>query len=120
MKMIIDRTSNNDDKAPCEEAYKSMVEIWDTRKCTEDYFNKNLSSSGEGEWKSKGTKHKITNEGYITRLIGHELVWWVDIKSLSHLLSFVKKYGEIIILKDNQNKSDKELFKLEIYDDYRE
>ena len=48
MKFQIKRTSSYDTK-PIPEAIKGICEVWDTRTCTEEHFNKILDSGTWGE-----------------------------------------------------------------------
>ena len=110
MKFEITRTSGDENK-PCEEAREEFVEHWQTRTCTEEYFNQKY-----GKWREKGKNHKIDKDGNITRQVEDQIAWTIEINSLDELISLYEKYGDIIITKSfcNENKL------IEIYDSYRE
>jgi len=115
MKFIIDRTSYYDGK-PCKGAFKSKVEYWHERTCSEEYFDKHFSDK-EGLWRSKGKNHTVINKNWITRKEEDNEVWCINIDSLKELLKFMEKYGDIVIMPYSYNNKD---IKIEIYDGYRE
>lgn len=112
----IKRTSNYNNKKPCKEAKKRTFEEWHTRTCNEAEFDKRFSER-EGLWRSKGKNHSITREGYITRQEGFQKRWSVEINTIEELNSFIEKNGRIIIGWDDYAK---DVYNIEIYDDWRE
>lgn len=127
MKFVIKRTSMWDGK-PCKEAKKITVPHWQTRMCSEEYFDRNFSHR-EGLWRSSGSGHRAVKAKYENSISGHKewitrreedrKVWGVEVDSLEALVELVGKYGEIIL--SRYDYADEEvIYKLEIYDDYRE
>lgn len=116
MIFLISRTSGGYDEKPCQEAKKQPFEYWHTRTCTEKEFNRKFADR-EGLWRAKGKNHKTTKQGYITRQEEDQERWSIEIKSLEDLISFIEKYGGLVVQKTNINEND---YELEIYDDYRE
>lgn len=116
MKIIISRTSI-DDKKPCKEAKKGLFPCWDTRSCSEEYFNNSFTES----WRSRGKNHTKVGK-YITRQLEDIEKWYIEIETLDDLIKLQKKYGDLIIksyLFDKYKGKDN-ILEIEIYDDYRE
>ena len=44
--------------------------------------------------------------------------WFIEINSIGDLIELINKYGDLIMAKDDYNKSKG--YTIEIYDDYRE
>jgi len=130
MNYRISRTSCwDDDIKPCDEAYMILVEHWDIRTCTEDYFNNVIGKTyREKPWSERGTSHcritpshKVSKNGsWIARRLTDKEVWVIDINSLEDLNKFVLKYGRCVISRDNSNQVNSLYNTIEIYDDYRE
>lgn len=59
----------------------------------------------------KGTREIYFKDNFIT-----DDCWYIDINSLEELLKLIKKYGDLIIQEDDNNKN----FLIMIYDDYIE
>ncbi len=116
MKYIVKRTSEWDDKKPCEEAFLHPVAIFHERTCTEEYFDSHFAAR-EGKWRSKGKNHSIPKKGHILRQEDDKDMWVIEINTLEELNDFVRKYGECII-KDSDYST--QIPEIEIYDDYRE
>lgn len=115
MEFVVRKTSNGHIK-PCEEAYKTQIERWETRICSEQDFDRKFSQK-EGTWKSKGDKHKVNKDGHITRFVGMSEAWAMDFKTIEDLFDFVKEHGDIIVKEEPFSSNKPEI---EIYDDYRE
>ena len=115
---IVSKTSQyGQDYPPFENSFKHKHENWQTRSCTEEYFDKNHSAR-EGSWRSNGKNHKTCNEGkWITRQHPDVDLWSIEINSLEELLRFIEDNGRIIIGQSNDNGG---VMEIEIYDDYRE
>lgn len=109
MKFKVSRTSLWNGKKPCEEAYLCYWNVFEIRTCNEVVFN-SLHSQDEGRWRDKGKNHTVLKNGDIKRQIDDKEFWTVNIKSLKELMTFVKKYDEVVLCDDS----------IEIYDDYRE
>ena len=122
MEFKISRTSIwNNDKKPCDDAYRKKIIIIDERgfKSFEEHDEK--FSRGE-KWLEKGFNHKIlpANERFDHEHIYREFngeIWAIEINTLENLLDLKEKYGEIIVKNAYENDSINEL---EIYDDWRE
>ncbi len=112
------RTSNwMDETPPIDKAFIANHECWQTRTCTEEYFNKHFSYR-EGLWKSKGTNHKEVEGGkWISRQEEDVEKWSIEINTLEELMAIVKEHGDIIIKQNGMNTVTPEI---EIYDGYRE
>lgn len=115
MKFIISRTSNYGESSPHPKAKQEKCEHWHTRTCTEEVFNERFSHR-EGLWRSKGTDHTITKEGWITRREDDQLQWVIKINSLKELISLSEECKIIVSGIDETYN----LPGIEIYDDYRE
>jgi hypothetical protein len=116
MNFIISRTSQYfNENPPCEESFKKPLPSFHIRTCTEEEFNKRYSDR-EGLWRSEGTNHTVTEEGYIKRQEADKEEWCVNIKSIEELMSFHEKHGTLIIKRGYSSLVPE----IEIYDDYRE
>ena len=105
----ISRTSELNDKKPCEKAYQKEVPLYQERMCSEKYYNSNFADSEGGKWRDIGTEHECETKN-IRRRKGNKTVWVIKISSLKQLMSLTKEYGELIFTEDE----------IKIYDDYRE
>ena len=105
----VTKTSDWQNKKPCAGAVKRPFENWETRTCTEKYFDRHFGEN-EGLWRSQYKNHRIDSEGYIERQRPDEMLWSIEINTLEELQSFIEKYGRIIMDWDS----------IEIYDGYRE
>jgi hypothetical protein len=115
MKFIISRARGGKGK-PHEDAFLSEHEVWDTRYCSEEFFNTDLARNGR-LWRSQGTKHKVTGNGHISRMTGKKELWTIEIPTLDDLVKFMKQ-NERIILEDDPGTYVTPM--LTIYDDYIE
>ncbi len=119
MKFKITRTSDfNGDKKPCNQAIKESYTRVEIR--TLGSFEKFDEKFGkqEGKWLSKGINHCINNMGYIQREFPNESTgWFIEVDTLDELIDFCNKHGDVIITRAWDNKN---IYELEIYDDYRE
>lgn len=116
MDFIITKTSDYfNEEPPCEGALKKPFPVIHVRTCNEEEFNRKFSER-EGLWRSKGTNHTVTNEGYIQRQEPDKERWCVTINSLDELMAFYETHGQIIIGSDYQSHTPS----IEIYNDYRE
>jgi len=119
MKFKITRTSIlGNDRKPCKEAIKERYTRIEVRTFESfEEFDKKFGEI-EGNWLSKGINHSVNQQGYIQREFPNDAVgWFVEINTLDELLKFQEKYGDVILTRDWNNP---QVFKLEIYDDYRE
>lgn len=115
MKIIISRTSINNDKKPCKEAKKGLFPYWHTITCSEEYFNNSCTES----WRSKGKNHTKVGK-YITRQLEDIEKWYIEIETLDDLIKLQKKYGDLIIKSYSKGGKKDNILEIEIYDDYRE
>jgi len=115
MKFKVSRTSQRNNKKPCDEAFKSNYPHWEVRTCSEEKFN-TKHTPHESLWKSKGKNHKVLENGHITRKLNNIIDWTIEIKSLKQLNEFSKQYGELVFNAGTEFESAS----IEIYDDYRE
>lgn len=116
MKFVVSRTSQGSG-CPCEEAELMKIKRVETRTLrTPEEFDAKFSLR-EGKWLEVGSNHRINKEGYITQDNGKISVYGVSISSLSDLIKFAEKYGDLVIQKCMWNN---EKYEIEIYDDYRE
>ena len=98
------------DEKPCDEA-KLMTRV-ETRKMSKYLFEKIVGESTRIEWYQTGFNHKETDT-HVLREVENQ-VWFIELKSLEELTEFVKKYGKIIVEKNEYGD------KITIYDDYIE
>lgn len=105
MRYQVRRTSAYNEK-PCSEAFTATVDVWDTKTISEERFD----AQSKNSWRSRGTDHKVEENGYISRKIGTEEVWMIVINTLEELQEFIKKYGKVVVNEDG----------IEIYDGWRE
>lgn len=120
MKFVVSRTSSSydNDNPPCDDSFKEKYTRLEIRTLSNfEAFDAKFGDR-EGRWLSKGNNHCISKEGYIQREIpeGSE-DWFIDIHNLDELMAFNERYGDIILTKAYSNR---EVSRLEIYDDYRE
>lgn len=110
MKFKVSRTSTYNDEKPCKEAKRKLYTKIETRK--------KINVGEKNEWIENGINHHINENGYEQREFPDECVgWFIDINTLEELLAFRNKYGDVIITRAWDNKN---IYELEIYDDYRE
>ena len=112
---LVTRTSSYD-KQPIPEAKVGQFDFWHTRTVNEEEFNKRFSEK-EGLWRSKGTDHSVTNDGFVTRKEGKRDKWFIEISTLEELHSLIIKYGDIVISSEAYGFKIPEI---EFYDTYRE
>lgn len=112
MKFIIDRASNWRDTEPCKEAVKEVVTFTDTRnwESFEEY-----AKHCNDNFLVEGFDHKVV-DGHIERKINRE-VYVIEFNTLEELMSFINKYGNIVIYK---HSDDCELNQITIYDSWIE
>lgn len=111
MKYVVKRTSDRESN-PCDEAYQGEYIRVDARTWSSPAL---YLPGGEAGWLSKGTNHRIEENG-----IKRDLTvtgWFVDIATLDDLMTFIGTYGEVVIGRDQFSE---EYSCIEIYDDYRE
>lgn len=119
---IIKRTSDwAGKKQPIKEAKKVEFLKWDVRGCDEDFFNKNLADNDGGIWRSKGKEHTVIGKKHIARAFD-DFAWEVEIKNLEDLLKITEENGDVIISKHYHSHlyKTKDVYEIEIYDDYKE
>ena len=112
------RTSQWNDKKPFEDCIPIKLTRVETRTLrTPEEFDKKFGDR-EGKWLNRGTNHRVDARGYITRDMGFEDAWGIEIGSLEGLMDFAKTVGEELVLRTSwiDNKTPC----IEIYDDYRE
>lgn len=110
MKFRVERTSVNEEKKPCKEAYKSEC-IQIDRRVVDD-----PSKLRDGkDWYKTGHNHRVVNgkleRDFVTKC------WSIEINTLEELNAFVLTYGDIVIQKQGVFYN---VPTIEIYDDYRE
>ena len=94
---IIKTSFLNDKTPPIEKVFKLKHESWQTRSCTEEYFNINFSGK-EGLWRSKGTNHiKVEGDKWISRRVDDAEKWSIEINTLEELMALVRDHGDIIV-----------------------
>jgi hypothetical protein len=88
--LITNRESELDEGLkPHPKAFRSTRERWETRSCSEARFNEKFAAK-EGEWRSKGTEHKVEENGYISRRMEGIDAWRIEVDSLEHLFSMME------------------------------
>jgi hypothetical protein len=116
MRFRVSRTSANYDDKPCEEAVRGTYLHTDRRSSPAEaipaYANPTVL---QREWYGRGQNHR-TEDGRAARELAHE-GWFVTLPTLADLLAFIDKYGEVVV---SHEPSPTPLYRLEIYDDYRE
>ena len=112
------RTSNWGDEKPFEDCIPIKLTRVETRtfRTPEEFDNK--FGDREGKWLDCGTNHRVDARGCITRDMGLEDVWGIEINSLEELINFKNAVGENLVIQTSwiDNKTPC----IEIYDDYRE
>ena len=112
------RTSNWGDEKPFEDCIPIKLARVETRTLhTPEEFDMKFGDR-EGKWLKRGTKHRADARGYITRDIGFEDAWGIEINSPEELMDFQEAVGEELVL--NTSRIDNKTPCIEIYDDYRE
>ena len=128
MRFVVSRTSLYGDGKPCDEATAGTIDRWDTRTCSEAEFNRkqlgrdirmrgDAEVEGSSDWRDEGTDHKSLPNGYITRNVGPEPVWFIEIDSLDELIAFQEKQGDLVLTESTWNSDEPAI---EIYDGWRE
>lgn len=107
---------NSIPKQPHKKAWLKAIARYDTRTCSEEYYNAHIKGKKNALWKAEGTNHTVTKSGGIRRKMGTEKVWVIAFATLEDLIKFVSNNGECII----SPKSYNNLPSIEIYNDYRE
>lgn len=115
----VTRTSNNwSEEKPFDTCIPIKLINVQTRtfRTPEEFDNK--FGDREGKWLDRGTNHRIDARGYITRDMGLEDVWGIEINSLEELMKFQETVGKELVIQTSwvDNKTPC----IEIYDDYRE
>lgn len=111
MKFRVSRTSMNEEKKPCKEAYKSTCFRID-RRVVDDPSKLRYK---EENWYKEGKNHRVVN-GMIARDFD-EKCWAIELNTLEELNAFILTYGDVVIQKEDWLY---DLPTLEIYDTYRE
>lgn len=84
-------------ECPCDGAKRGTIPKTETRLLrSAEEFDKRYSKD-EGVWFSVGSNHRIGKDGCIRRDIGTRNVWTIEINSLEELMSFIAKYGAIVV-----------------------
>ena len=112
------RTSNWGNEKPFEDCIPIKLARVETRTLhTPEEFDMKFGDR-EGKWLNRGTNHRVDARGYITRDMGFEDAWGIEIGSLEELIDFQEAVGEELVLRPSwiDNKTPC----IEIYDDYRE
>ncbi len=116
MEYIITRTSVWDDNAsPYGKATQKLKPVYQERTLSEEEFDRKFSGH-EGLWRSKGTEHSVTSEGYIRRRDTDKMMWVIEINTLEELNQLHEEVGDLVITSCMWNG----LPQIEIYDNYRE
>ena len=112
------RTSQWYDEKPFKYCIPIKLTIVETRTFrTPEQFDDKFGDR-EGKWLNRGTNHRVDARGYITRDMGFEDAWGIEINSLEELMDFQEAVGEELVL--NTSRIDNKTPCIEIYDDYRE
>ena len=116
MKFVLTRTSRHycyDDmnEKPDKDCFLDDFVRTDERTTDDPMKNKHIGPA----WYRNGENHRVEN-GHIKRDF-KEKNWFVEISKLEELLKFVEQKGTIVLQKCDSNK---DIFEIEIYDDYRE
>ena len=112
------RTSQRNDEKPFKDCIPIKLISVETRTLhTPEEFD-NKFGDREGKWLNRGTNHRVDAMGYITRDMGFQDAWGIEINSLEELMDFQKAVGEELVL--NTSLIDNKTPCIEIYDDYRE
>lgn len=97
MKYIVTINGNIDNECPCEGANLAHEPYWDTRTCSEEYYNDNIAVHDGGTWLSQGTRHHETENGWIRRQLGTFPEWTINIDTMEEMTSFIEKNGPVTI-----------------------
>ena len=104
---------SNDAECPYEGAKREVIPRTESRYVlSAEEFDK-LYGKTEGSWFSVGSNHRVGRDGYIIRDIGTRDVWTIAINSLEELMSFIAKYGAVVV-DDCSFNNDDELPSIEI------
>lgn len=115
MKFSVSRTSG--ENPPCEEAILEIYDRVEWRTCSEEEFDRRFAPT-EGLWRSKGIDHCTNKRGWIGRTFpGQNEGYFMEVNSPEELIKFVDKYGTIVV---QEVYFGKNIYEIEIYDDYRE
>lgn len=114
-KFIVKRTSLccHDDFKPCEEAVEERVAFYDYRTLPIKKMRKRFPDADFSDFEDYTFKNGV--KGCRRRF--YENVYTVEISFLEELMSFIKKYGNVVIL---SKSLDCDLQTIEIYDSWRE
>lgn len=115
VEFVICRTSAWGEK-PCEEAYEKKLTHMNI--CTIKTLEEAKKSFWYKGWSNNGINHRVEDGCVVCDAKEKRTEWVIDIVDMDALLSFQKKYGEIVIGNDARYKEIK--MEIEIYDDYRE
>lgn len=105
----------DEDESPWKTAKKEPFPRYDTRTCTEEYYNEHLTRHDGKKWREVGTDHTVLPDGNIRRTMEDENVWVVEINTLEELMKLQEECGHSIII-----SSRNPIPSIEIYDGYRE
>ena len=112
------RLSQRNDEKPFKDCIPIKLTRVETRSFrTPEEFDKKFSDR-EGKWLNSGTNHRVNTRGFITRDMGCEDAWGIEINSIEELMDFQEAVGEELVL--NTSLIDNKTPRIEIYDDYRE
>ena len=112
------RTSQYCNTKPFEDCIPiKLVDVQTVGLRTPEEFDKKFGDK-EGKWLNHGTNHRVNARGYITRDMGFEDVWGIEVSSLEELMDFKEAVDEELVL--GTSLIDKKTPCIEIYDDYRE
>lgn len=90
----------SDTNPPCDDAVLKSFPYYESRAFSSFELFDKVRGKLEGAWLSKGTEHKVTEDGISRRLFDFEK-WVIRITSLKQLQEFIKKYGKVIIDEDS-------------------
>lgn len=114
-KFIVKRTSLgwHDDVKPCEEAKEESVTSYDCRTLPVKSMQKKFPDADFSDFEDYTFKSGIKG----CRRVFYKNVYTIEIDSFEELMSFIKKYGAVVIL---SKSLDCDLQTIEIYDSWRE
>ena len=125
MIFILSKTSDMFDSRsinpPHKKAFIKKFPILETshHKSIEKYDNDIWKNDHLDKWLSQGTNHSKNESGYITREIGEEEKWCIEINTLEELMDFKNEikelYDDDLILTESRSVNE-----IEIYNYYRE
>ena len=115
---IIRTSSWDHDNPPCDGCIPIKITKVETRTLgSAEEFDARFGKR-EGKWFSVGSNHRFNSKGYITRDIGENDSWGIEINTLEELMKLKNRVGEELVIGNSWHNPEFPI--IEIYDDYRE